>query len=206
MPEPEEPSEERTPQNAWTSRNEEEEAMEVTLTPGELCGLARARDKLNARLTFAIVAVAMALAAGLLYNVYRIDQPWIRLGQAWTLGAIVYLLAPGFDRGSRRMGPGEPCARFLERHHQERRRGYLRIRQRLFLFIPGIVACWWGGGPMAAAKSRGLAASSWLSQFLSGPWVFLLVAAALVLVCFAFGKAAEKAEQDREDLLRKMGS
>jgi len=82
----------------------------------------------------------------------------------------------------------------------------LRIRRRLFLLIPGIVASWWGGGPLTAAKARGLDPSSWLYHFLAGPWPFVLIVTALVLVWFAFGKAAEKAAQDREEVLHAIAS
>ena len=164
--------------------------------------MAQSREKLNARLIRGIVVVAAALAAAFLYNVYRIDQPWIRLGQAWTLGVIVYLFGAAFEGGRRRTGTSEPCAQFLARHHEERQRGYLRIRHRLFLLIPGIVATWWGGGPLAVAKARGLDPTSWLHHFLVGPWPFVITVMALVLVWFAFGKAAEKAAQDREEVRR----
>ena len=203
MPEREGPD---TVETVWKSDTKEEErSMQIALTPDELCTMARSREKLNARVIGAVVIVTAALAAALLYNVYRIDQPWIRLGQAWTLGVIVYLFGPAFERGRRRMGASEPCAQFLERQHEERRRGYLRIRRRLFLFIPGMVASWWGGGPLAAAKARGLAPSSWLFRFYDGPWVFLITGAALVLVWLAFGKAAEKAALEREEVYRSVG-
>jgi hypothetical protein len=179
--------------------------MQITLMPDELCALARSREKLNARVMAAVVTVTAALAAALLYNVYRIDQPWMRLGQAWTLGVIVYLFAPALEHSRRRIGASEPCAHFLESQHEERRRGYLHIRHRLFLLIPGMVASWWGGGPLATIKGRELDPSSWLYHFYAGPWLFLITGTALVLVWFAFGKAAEKAAHDREEIRRSIG-
>jgi hypothetical protein len=203
MPEPKEPLEPDTPEAAWRSQAEERQrSMQITLTPDELCAMARSREKLNARVIRGVVVVTVALAAGLLYNVYRVDQPWIRIGQAWTLGVIVYLFGPAFERGRRPTGASEPCAQFLARQHEERRSGYLHIQRRLFLFIPGIVASWWGGGPLATAGARGLDPSSWLYHFLAGPWLFVITATALVLVWLAFGKAAEKAAQDREEVHR----
>jgi len=201
MQEPDSPHEHDTPEDAWKSPKEEEhKTMQIALTPEELCALAQSREKLSARLGRAVVVVTVALAAALLYNVYRVDQPWIRLGQAWTLGVMVYLFGPAFERGRRASGASEPCAQFLARQHEERQRGYLRIRRRLFLFIPGIVASWWGGGPLTAARARGLDSSSRLYHSLAGPWPFVLTVTALVLVWFAFGKAAEKAARDREEL------
>jgi hypothetical protein len=162
--------------------------------------MAQSREKIDARVVRGVAVVTVALAAALLYNVYRADQPWIRLGQAWTLGVIVYLFGPAFERGRRPTGANEPCAQFLAKQHEERQRGYLRIRSRLFLVIPGIVASWWGGGPLAAAGARRIDSSSLLSHFLAGPWPFVLTATALVLVWFALGKAAEKAARDREEV------
>lgn len=176
-----------TPEAAWKSQGEEQQtSMHIALTPDELCAMAQSREKLNTRVIRGVVVVTLALAAALLYNVYRLDQPWIRLGQAWTLGVIVYLFGPAFERGRRRTGASEPCAQFLARQHEERQRGYLRIRRRLFLFIPGIVASWWGGGLL----------------FLGGPWPFIITVVALVLVWFAFGKAAEKAARERAEFQR----
>ena len=200
MSEPKEPREPDTPEAAWKSQGEEQQRMHIVLTPEELCAMAQSREKLNARVIRGVVVVTLALAAALLYNVYRVDQPWSRVGQAWMLGVIVYLFGPAFERGRRRTGASEPCAQFLAKQHEERQRGYLRIRRRLFLFIPGIVASLWGGGQQAAARARGLDSSSWLYRFLAGPWPFVLTVTALVLVWFAFGKAAEKAARDREEV------
>jgi len=203
MQEPNEPREHDTPEAAWKSRKEEgHKSMQIALTPEELCALAQSREKLNARVVRGVVVVTVALAAALLYNVYRVDQPWIRLGQAWTLGVMVYLFGPLFERGRRLTGASEPCAQFLAKQHEQRQRGYLRIRSRLFLLIPGILASWWGGGLLAAAKARGLDPSSWLYHFLAGPWPFVLTVMALVLGGLPFGKAAEKAAQDREEVHR----
>jgi hypothetical protein len=192
-----------TPENVWRSQTEEKQlSMQIALTPEKLCAMARSREKLNAYVTRAMAFVTIVLAGAFLYNLYRIDQPWIRLGQAWTLGVVIYLFAPALEGGRRRMGASDPCARFLEKQHEERRCGYLRIRRRLFLFIPGIVACWWGGGPLAVAKAQAIRPSPWLLWFYSGPWLFLITGGALVLVFIAFGKAAEKAAREREEVLR----
>jgi len=62
--------------------------------------------------------VALGIAATLLFNIYSIDQPWIRLGQAWKLGVIAYLTPKGFDKSRRRISAGEPCAVFLRLEHE----------------------------------------------------------------------------------------
>jgi hypothetical protein len=169
-----------TPQNVWRSQTEEKQpSMQILLTPEKLCAMARSRKKLNAYVSRALMAVTMVLAGALLYNVYRIDQPWIRLGQAWTLGVIIYLFAPALESGRRRLGASDPCARFLGRQHEE-------LRRRLFLFIPGICACWWG-------RAQAISPS---------PWLFLITGVALILVWVAFGKAANKAARERDEILR----
>jgi len=181
MPEPKLPREPEMPEAAWKSETEEERNMPIKFTTHQLETLARSREKLNVYLNAAIALVMLALGAALLYNVFRLDQPWLRLGQAWTVGVVVYLFGPGLRRANRR-GVGEPCAQFLERQHEERRLGYMHLRRRLFLFLPGIAMSWWGGG--------------------ARPWLFVVVLMALALAWLGFGRAAEKAALDREDVRR----
>jgi membrane protein implicated in regulation of membrane protease activity len=71
---------------------------------------------------------------------------------------------------------------------------YLRIRNRVFLFVPGILACWVG---RALAIIKGSSASSF-----APPWLFFTTAIALVFLWFAFGKAAQKAARDRDEIRR----
>lgn len=186
MSEAEEPREIPTPESVWVSMEKEQTSMPIAITPDQLNAMARSRERLNTYLVPAAAAVGAAIAAGLLYNVYKIEQPWIRVGQAWTLGVLIYLFA--VQRGGNgRRDMGEPCARYLERQHQQRRASYLRIQRRLFLFLPGIAACWWGRpSPATAADS----------------WLFAITGTALILAWFAFGKAAEKAKHDRDALIR----
>jgi hypothetical protein len=122
----------------------------------------------------------MFLAAACLYNVYRLDQPWLRLVQAWTLGVIVNLFAPMVGGESHRRGVVEDCAHFLEKQHEERRIGFLRLRDRIFLFLPGVAASWWGGG--------------------AAPWLFGVTGAGLVLLWMLCGEAAKKAGRDRDEV------
>jgi hypothetical protein len=194
------------PRIAWLSQEEKEHRnMHIAQTPADLCEMAQTREKLNIRLVRAVVAVTLALATGLLYNVYRIEQPWIRVGQAWTLGVLAYLFLAELTHNRQRMGANEPCAQFLQRQHEQRRCGYLRLRRGLFLFIPGIVACWWGNASVMHGRAP-LARFNPMSLELHSAWLFLMTGAGLVLAWIAFGEAAKKAAHDRDELRRTIGN
>ena len=192
-----EASESEFPQTVWRAQGTEQQNMQVALTPDQVCAMARSRERLRALVRSASLVVMVAIAAGLLYDLYRVDQPWIRVGVAWTLCVIVYLFGTAFENQARPAVASEQCTLFLEREHEERRRHYLRIRNRLFLFVPGILACWFGRAPTTI---RGSFAPG------SAPtWLFLTTAIALVLVWFAFGKAAQQAVRDRDEIRRIAG-
>jgi hypothetical protein len=192
-----ESSESETPQAVWRKQGEEQRTMQVVFTPDQLCAMARSRERLTARVRSASLVVIAAIATGLLYDLYRVDQPWIRVGVAWTLCVVVYLFGPAFENKVQQADASEPCTRFLETEHEVRRRHYLHIRNRLFLFIPGIVACWFGRALMIIKTSSASGSAP--------PWLFLATAIALVLVWFAFGKAAQKAARDRDEIRRSAG-
>lgn len=192
-----------TPESAWLSVDEQGElSMQITMTTDELCVMARSQEKLHVRTRWIVAAVLVAFAGCFLYNVFSIDEPWIRLGQAWMFGVMCYLFAENLQREPMRIGTNEPCAHFLEREFENKRRGFLAIRGRLFLFIPGIAATCWGGGPMVRAKAMGLDPSSWPFRLVTGTWLLLIVGVILAVVWFAFGKAAEKARRDQQDIRR----
>jgi hypothetical protein len=174
----------------------EERNMQMRLTPDELRAIVRSRKNLKARVHAISIVVMVAVAIGLLYDVYRADEPWIRLGVAWTLCIAIYLFGPTFARASEN-NSSEPCTRFLEREHEERRHHYLRIRNRLFLFVPGIAACGIGRSLMIVKGPSSSAAPSWL---------FLVTAIALVLLWIALGEAAKKAAGDRDEIRRSAGA
>ena len=196
------PDDANGPGNVWKAQDAKEQAGTIKIDPAELAALARSRQKLNAFVHWTAATAMGSLAAGFLYHVWSADQPWIRFGQAWAIGFLAYVFGAEFNFGEGRKGVSEPCVRFLERQHEERARGYLRMRSRLWLLLPSIVASWLGGGPMAAVKARGLDSSSWLFRFCAGPWLFVVVGAALILVWLAFGGAAAKAQRDLEELRR----
>jgi|ERR1700723_1549159 hypothetical protein len=192
-----EASEGEAPRTAWRALENERQGGEVVLTPDHVCAMARARERLSAHVRAASLVFIVAIATGLLYDLFTVDQPWIRIGVAWTLCILVYLFGPAFENQVRQGDVSEPCIRFLEREHEERRRHYLRIRNRLFLFVPGILACWFGRAPAIIKGSSGPGSAS--------PWLFLTVAVSLVLVWFAFGKAGQKAARDRDEIRRSSG-
>jgi hypothetical protein len=192
-----EASEAEMPQTAWRAQGKERKNMEVVLTPDQLCAMARSRERLRVHVRSGSLILIGAIAAGLLYDVFKVDQPWIRVGVAWTLCIVVYLFGSAFESKTRQADASEPCTRFLEREHEERRRDYLHIRNRLFLFLPGILACWFGRAPgiITGSSASGSAPT----------WLFLTTAVALVLAWFAFGKAAQKAARDRDEIRRCAG-
>ncbi len=168
------------PQNVWKEFEAEHREVQIKVEPGALAAMVRKRERLNAFVSWMAMSVMILLAAGFLYNVWSSEKPWMRFGQAWMFGLLAYAVGAAFKKGSVRKGVSEPCARFLERQHEERANGYLRIRSRLWLVIPGVVASWLGGG--------------------AALWMFVLVCVGLVLVWFAFGAAAAKARRDGEEL------
>jgi hypothetical protein len=192
-----EASEPELPQTVWRAQGKEQQNMQVELTPGQLCAMARSRERLGAHMRSVSLVLIAAIATGLLYDLYRVDRPWIRIGVAWTLCIVVHLFGPALENKVRQANASEPCARFLEIEHEERRHHFLFIRNRLFLFIPGILACWFG---RASTIIKGSSAAGF-----APPWLFLITAVALVLVWFAFGKAAQKAARDRDEIRRIAG-
>lgn len=189
MPPNEEPNETSTIQHAWLSQQgEKEEMAHLAISPSELAALVQSRKKLNRLLTQLFSVVVLCIAGALLFNIYRIEQPWIRLGQAWTLGVVALLLLGRLARGGQRIQSSETSSQFLRSQHDERRRGYLSIRRWLFLFLPGIAACWWGARSVMADTAT------------KSPWLFLLAVGGLIFAWLGFGLAAKKAARDRDEV------
>ncbi len=187
-------------QDIWRAQNDKRQMARIKAHPEELERLVRSRENLNKVVYWTAMTVMTLLATGFLYNVFSTNQPWIRFGQAWALGLLAYILGTQLRYRPRRRDTPETCVRFLARQHEERARGYLRLRRLLWLLIPTIVASWLGEGPLNIAKEKGLDPSTWLFRFCASPWPFVLVVAALMLVWLAFGAAAGKARVDAEQL------
>lgn len=188
--------------DVWRGQNEGKQPMNISHEPDHIAALARSREKLNMLMRCGGIAVTGALAVGFLHNVWSTDQPWIRFGQAWAFGWLAFMVGTEFGHSAGRKGVDEPCIRFLELQHEERAKAYLRLRWRLWLLLPSIVASWFGGGLLITARARGLNPSSWLFHFCAGPWPFIIAVLVLALVWLAFGGAARKAKRDVEDLHR----
>ncbi len=194
------PNDPDEPESVWKDQNDERQMQRIKVLPDELEHLVRSREKLNHFAHWIAVTVMSLLAAGFLYNVWSANQPWIRFGQAWALGLLVYVLSTQLQYRVGRKGAHETCIHFLERQHEERARDYLRIRRQLWLLTPSLVASWLGKGPLMIAEARGLDPSSWLFRFCAGPWPFLLIFAVVVLIWLAFGAAADKARRDAREI------
>jgi len=187
-------------QAAWKGQDDGPQMARIEAVPRELAALVRSRENLTKIVYWTSVAVTTLLAAGLLYNVFSTDQPWIRFAQAWAFGLLGYVLGTHLPYRAGRKYVHESCARFLERQHQERASGYLRVRRVSWLLVPSIVASWFGRGPLLAAQASGLAPSSWLFRFFAGPWPFFLIAGILALIWLAFGAAANKATREAAEI------
>jgi hypothetical protein len=187
-------------QGVWKAQKVETPSARIKARPEQLESLVRSRENLNKFVYWTATGVTALLAAGFLYNVVSAIQPWIRFGQAWALAFLAFVLATQLPYRPSKKGAQETCARFLERQHQERAQGYLRLRRRLWLLIPSIVASWIGRGALMAAKTNGFDPSSWLFRFCAGPWPFILIMAVLALIWLAFGAAAGKARRDAEEI------
>lgn len=151
----------------------------LALTPDALCALARTRERRESWLHVAVALTAFGLAASLLFHVYVVEQPWVRVGEAWTIGVISYLFLASLERGGpARMQAGEPCAQFLATTHARRAAGYRWLRQRLLLVVPGLLLSWYGRTPGART------------------WPFVAAGASLAGALLLLDKAARKADRD----------
>jgi hypothetical protein len=194
------PNEPDQPQDVWKTQNEEMRMARITVRPDDLAALVRSRENLNKFVYWAATIIMALLAAGFLYNVFSSNQPWIRFGQAWAFGLLAYVLGTQLPYRPGKKNASEACVHFLERQHEDRARGYLRLRRQLWLLMPCIVASWIGEGPLLVAKENGLDPSTWLFRFCAGPWPFIFITAVVVLIWLAFGAAANKAKREAEEI------
>jgi hypothetical protein len=194
-----------TPESVWKSiAGKEEASMDITFTPDQLYAMARSRERENLWGQYIGIILFTGLAGVCAYTVISVHQIWPRLSQAWLFAWSCWL-AWGVGRGPRRINPTESCASFLRRSYESKRGGFLALRWYLFLLIPPFLASWWTGGALRLSrlKALGVEPSSRLYEFSSGPWPLIILLMSLVLVWFAFGLAAKKAERELDELRRR---
>lgn len=200
MHEDERPS---TPEGVWKSMIEkEDESMEMTMTPDQLCAHAKWRDRENVWAHRAVSTLLMLFTGFFAYEAYSTTQSWVRFGQLWLIGVMCFYFVRLARQSPRQMGPHESCASFLEREFEGSRNTALEARRAIFLLVPAILASWWGGGPTLRLKSLGVDPSSWHFQFADGPTPLIVAGLVLAFLWFSFGHAAKKTSRQLEELRR----
>jgi hypothetical protein len=172
---------ERNEQDLWKSQ--EDQPMQFTTK--EVCAKAHKYERQNVILHRVVLGLGPLLAAGFLWNLIRLREPWLMAGQACALAAWCYMVWELVLKGPHRMGPQEPCADFLRQELDGKRRGLVRLRAGVLLTIPAILASWWGGGP----------AKTWGFQ-LHSPAPLIVMAVILAFLFFAFSKEVQKIERE----------
>ena len=179
----------------WKSQKEEP----MQMTTEEVRARARAYERENVLAHWLLLALGTLGAAAFGYNMVQFRGPWIRVANVSALGALSYFVWRLTRNGPRRIGPAEPCVRFLEREFQGKRQTLLEIRRLVLLLFPCLVASWWAGGPVASAKSLWGFVPPRLLWF-HGIEPLIVGALVLALVWFACGKQARKVEREIEKL------
>lgn len=176
--------------------------LPVALTASKMCALARRSEQALIWSRRVGVVVLAGLGLAFAHNTWAVDQPWVRLGQAWMLvvmASYVWLLLR--DRtGSR--ASSEPCAQFLLRLLERRRSGFVGAGRLALLAIPAILANWWGGGLAIRAQAMGLEPSSPQYRFMTSAWPAILLFVAILLAWNALRVAGNKAAAEVEALRR----
>ena len=186
-------------EGVWKAQEEEK----MQMTPEEICRRAGAFEKKIVREYWLVLGLLALFIARAAMYVIRFPAPLIRVGFASGIAVFLYIALRwarnGPPRRIRLAAEPEPCARFLRNELEGKRQRLLEIRWTLFLLFPGMLASWWGGAPVAIAKSLGLDAP-WYTRFQESP-APLIGFAVLLLVCWAgFGKEARAIRREIEKL------
>lgn len=176
---PEDPNE---PQEVWKTQRQEEELKRTKFTPEELAAMLESRQRLNTVVRWGVSVTVGLLAIAALYHVWSAAQPWIKASQAWLFAVLGCFLAAALSRTPVPKHVSESAVQFLEHQHEERAKGYLKLRSRLWLILPSVAAAWLGRG--------------------AAPWAFILVLVGLVFVWLLLGLAAAKGRRDIRELHR----
>jgi hypothetical protein len=183
----------------WKAQEEEK----MPMTPEEICRTAGAFEKKIVREYWLVLGLLALFIARAAMYVIRYPEPLIRVGFASGVAVFLYIglrwARNGPPRRIRAAAKAEPCARFLRNELEAKRQRLLEIRWTLFLLFPGMLASWWGGGPVAIAKSLGMDAP-WYTRFQESP-APLIGFALLLAFCWAgFGREARAIGREIEKL------
>jgi uncharacterized membrane protein len=172
----------------------------------EICALARRRERESVwgrRISlFALAGFAIAFA----HNTWKVNQPWVRLGQGWMLTVMTVCLWNLIRNRTHLRASNEACGGFLLRSLKMKRDGYVAFRRIVLLIIPAILASWWGGGAALKARAMGLDPSSPYYRYLTSVWPMIATCVLLLFVWLAFSGAAKKASAEFEALRQRVAA
>jgi hypothetical protein len=191
---------EQSHEELWKSQ--EEGSMQISTD--EVCAIARRYERKNVRFYWVLLGFTALFVAAYLSNLIKLlinsPAPWLMAGTAWMLALCCYV-AWTLRRGPLKIAPSEPCVEFLRRGYEVQRRAVRGVRRGVLLMVPAILAVWWGGGPVLAAKNLGVQSARAL-QLLAGPTPLLVIAVVLTFIWFAFWREGRKVDREIEKLGR----
>jgi hypothetical protein len=185
----------RSHEELWKSQEDES----VQISTEEVCARARRREKTNVRSYWVLFGATALFVVAFIHNLLQFRQPWLIVGTAWVLAACCYIGWRLVRKGPVKMAPAEPCVLFLRRGFEAQRQALLWLRRLVLLLVPGILALWWGGGPVLGLKAWGIE-SPRLLQLVQGPLPLIVLAVMLSFVWFAFWKEGRKVDREIEKL------
>jgi hypothetical protein len=189
---------EQSHEELWKSQ--EEESMQISAD--EVCAIARRWERKNVPVYWVLLGLTVLFVAadlgGLIRLLINFHSPWLIAGNAWVLALCCYVCWT-LRRGPLKMAPAEPCLEFLRLGYEVQRRALLGVRRGVVLFAPAILAVWWGGGPVLAAKNLGVQSARVL-RLLAGPTPLIVMAVVLSFIWFAFWKELRKVDREIDNL------
>jgi hypothetical protein len=190
---------EQSHEELWKSQ-QEEESMQISTD--EVCAMARRWERKNVPVYWVLLGLtALSVAAylrGLIKFLMKSPAPWLIAGNVWMLALCCYV-GWTLRRGPLKMAPAGPCLEFLRRGYEVQRRAMLGVRRGVLLFAPAMLALWWGGGPVLAAKNLGTQSPRVL-RLLAGPTPLIVMAVILAFIWFSFWTQARKLDREIERL------
>jgi hypothetical protein len=191
---------EREPIHEQLWKSQEEESMQISAE--EVCARARRQQRNDGRVGWALVAVTVLIVAAYIRNLTRLHDPWMLAGAAGGLVAVCCFVWISVRNYSGRKGQAEPCAQFLRRMFERKRQWAREMRWAVWLLAPAVLASWWGGGPLLAAKNLGVA-SPWLLGLAGGPAPLVVMALLLALLSLLMSLEARRLDREIDQLREK---